>query len=50
MEVINWGFDPECKPLGCSTEGLLPPHTGGDGGGGGDCMALCIDHCQTNGW
>lgn len=33
MEIINWGFAPECEPLGCATDGLLPPHTGGEGGG-----------------
>ena len=32
MEIINWGFAPECEPLGCATDGLLPPNTGGEGG------------------
>ena len=51
MEVIKWGFSPECEPLGCSSDALLPPHPGGDGGGGGGrCPSLCIDHCQVPGW
>ena len=37
MEVINWGFAPECEPLGCATDGLLPPHTGG---GSGSCKGV----------
>ena len=49
MEVIKWGFDPECEPLGCATEGLLPPHTGGDNGGGNGCFA-CVDKCYVHGW
>ncbi len=49
MEVIKWGFSPECEPLGCATDGLLPPHPGGDNGGG-TCPSSCIDHCQVPGW
>ena len=33
MEVIKWGSSPECEPLGCATDALLPPNTGGDNGG-----------------
>ncbi len=41
MEVIKWGFSPECEPLGCATDGLLPPHPGGDNGGGGCFVPTC---------
>ena len=41
MEVIKWGSSPECGPLGCATDALLPPNTGGDSGGnGGPCCFL----------
>lgn len=46
MEIINWGFAPECKPLGCATDALLPPHMGG--GEGGNCPGNIPPICPPN--
>ena len=40
MEIINPNSLPGGNARSCGTDALLPPHTGGEGGGGG-CKQVC---------